>query len=338
VSDPTSHLRTLAGRLADSYVAFAQPRAILLAGSAATGDADVYSDLDMLVYYDQVPLGEAVANTPHELGAERYRCTASSDGSGAPDERWYSERYYLNGIECQVAHESVGAFEREITRLVVDLELEEELLKIMGGLFEGLPLYGEELIEQWRRRAAYTETLQRALIEKRWKFFPWWYFQERLRTKEHDRLALRRIRSVGVRHRRRLGRSEPALLLHLRVQAREQVPLPLGDHSSEPRCSARCTLRGRRAYRDSRPGATGQRGWRARLGAVPRHQPRPGVGRAQDTAREPRACVEPGRTRRELLTVGSCLGVALPPEAARSDAHRRRSISCAESRRALISE
>lgn len=79
---------------------------------------------------------------------------------------------------------SVGSFEREITRVVVDLDLNEELLKIMSGLFEGLPIHGKELIGSWRRRAGYTEALQRATIEKRWKFFPWWYFQERLRSRD----------------------------------------------------------------------------------------------------------------------------------------------------------
>ena len=54
----------------------------------------------------------------------------------------------------------------------------------MSGLYDGLPLYGEKLIEQWRQKAAHTEKLQRALIEKRWKFFPWWYFQARLRTRD----------------------------------------------------------------------------------------------------------------------------------------------------------
>jgi hypothetical protein len=180
----TTVLRELARRLSDSYIAHAQPRAILLVGSAATGDADEYSDLDLLVYSDHVPPDEVVAETARELGAERYQGTPWSDESGEPDERGYGERYSLDGIECQIGHMSVGAFEREIRRLVVDNEFDEELLKIMSGLFEGLPLLGEELIERWRRKAAYTDELQRTTIEKRWKFFPWWYFEERLRARD----------------------------------------------------------------------------------------------------------------------------------------------------------
>lgn len=144
-----------------------------------------------------------MSKAQREIGSERYRCTPWSDGSGAPDEQSYSERFFLNGIECQVGHESVGAFEREIRRLVVDLELSEELLKIMSGLFEGLPLAGKELVEQWRQQAVMTDELQRALIEKRWRFFPWWYFQDRLRARDttvwrYDVLVRSAYNIVGV--------------------------------------------------------------------------------------------------------------------------------------------
>lgn len=202
-SDLTPHLRALARRVADAYLAGVHPRAILLVGSAATGDADPYSDLDLIVYHDRVPPDETVAEAPRELGADRYRGIPWSDESGEPDESGLGERYLLAGIECQIGHMSVGAFEREIARVTVDLELDEELLKIMSGLHEGLPLHGSELIDEWRRKAAYTEELQRATIEKRWKFFPWWYFQERLRTRDatawrHDMLAQSVYAIVGT--------------------------------------------------------------------------------------------------------------------------------------------
>jgi hypothetical protein len=182
--DPTAHLRALANRVADVYVTTLDVRAVLLVGSAATGDADGFSDLDLIVYHGVVPPDEAVAEASHELGIEAYRGIPWSDESREADERGLGERFHLDGVECQLAHMSVGGFEREIARVVVDLELSEELLKVLSGLFEGLPLHGHELIEDWRRRAGYTEPLQRATIEKRWKFFPWWYFQERLRTRD----------------------------------------------------------------------------------------------------------------------------------------------------------
>jgi hypothetical protein len=120
-NDETLALRALARGLARSYSVDARPDAILLVGSGATGAADMYSDLDMLLYYDRVPPASEVGRTPRELGATGYRGTSWSD------ERGYSERFSLDGIECQVGHVSMGSFEREIKRSVVDLEVNDEL-------------------------------------------------------------------------------------------------------------------------------------------------------------------------------------------------------------------
>jgi Nucleotidyltransferase domain len=197
MSEPTERLRTLARRLSDSYLAHCRPCAILLVGSAASGDADAYSDLDLLLYYDQTPAEEALAEARQEIGAERFRGTRAPDGSS------YGERYYIGGLQCQVGHVTTGGFEREIAKLLVDLELNEELPKIMSGLFEGLPLYGEDLVEGWRREAAYTEPLQRAMIQKHWRFFPWWYFEEKLLARDatvwrYDVLVQSAYNIVGV--------------------------------------------------------------------------------------------------------------------------------------------
>jgi predicted nucleotidyltransferase len=201
--DATTHLRSLARRVVDSYLAHGEPRAALLVGSAASADADVWSDLDLIVYYERVPPPEAVARTPRELGADDYRSTPWSDESGEPGTHGYGERYRVDGIECQVGLISIGAVERGIARIVVDLELREQHLKILSGLHEGLPLHGAELIEEWRRRSAITDDLQRALIRKRWTFFPWWYFQERLRVRDatawrHEVLAQSVYSLVGT--------------------------------------------------------------------------------------------------------------------------------------------
>jgi predicted nucleotidyltransferase len=199
----TTQLRALAERLAQAYLRQGEPRALLLVGSAATGDADEYSDLDLIAYHDRVPEAESIGRVAGDLNPAWYRATPWSDESGEEDQEGLGERYELDGIECQVAHVSVGAFEREIERVVVDLELDEELLKIMSGLFEGRPLAGAELIEQWREAAAYTEELQQAVIGKRWKLFPWWYFQERLRRRDstvwrHDVLVQSAYAIVGT--------------------------------------------------------------------------------------------------------------------------------------------
>jgi predicted nucleotidyltransferase len=118
VSDASAHLRALAKRLTDAYRA-GGARAALLVGSAGRGDADEYSDLDLLLYYNELPPEEALAEVRREVGADRF--------SGRGDEAGYGERYYLDGIQCQVAHVTIESVEGEIARLVVRLELDAEL-------------------------------------------------------------------------------------------------------------------------------------------------------------------------------------------------------------------
>lgn len=45
-------------------------------------------------------------------------------------------------------------------------------------------MHGAELIERWRERAAYTERTQRAMIERHWRLFPWWYYEEKLARRD----------------------------------------------------------------------------------------------------------------------------------------------------------
>jgi predicted nucleotidyltransferase len=197
MTDTARELRALADRVAAAYVTHSRPSAILLVGSTGRGDADAYSDVDMILYYDEPASDDALSAARAELGAERFK------GKAYPEEGGYGERYYLDGVQCQLAHVTIESFEAEIRKLLVELELNDELPKIMTGLLEGTPLHGEELIEGWRRKAAYTEPLQRAMIEHYWKFFPWWHYQERLGTRDatiwrYDVLVQSAYNLVGV--------------------------------------------------------------------------------------------------------------------------------------------
>ncbi len=55
MNEASRYLQRLARRVAAAYVAHAKPRAILLTGSAAAGESDSYSDVDLIAYYDARP-------------------------------------------------------------------------------------------------------------------------------------------------------------------------------------------------------------------------------------------------------------------------------------------
>jgi len=179
MTTPTKHLRGLAGRIADVVVDETAPRAILLVGSAATGEADLYSDLDLIVYCDELPTVERVDAVLERLGGAHreliYPRTEDDHG----------ESFQLAGVECQVAFTKVSAAERELERALGTEELESPLQKVVQGVEEGLPLRGEELIATWRARVAdYPDSLRRAMILRHWRFFPLWYTARRLDVRD----------------------------------------------------------------------------------------------------------------------------------------------------------
>jgi Nucleotidyltransferase domain len=176
---PTEYLRSVARRVAGVVVDEVSPRAVLLVGSAATGDADLYSDLDLLVYCDELPPVERIDAVLERIGAsDRMRIYPRTDDD-------HGESFELDGIECQVAFTRVGAAERELERALGAEELELPLQKIVQGVQEGLALHGDELIASWRARVAeYPDALRRAMIEHHWRFFPLWYTERRLAARD----------------------------------------------------------------------------------------------------------------------------------------------------------
>jgi hypothetical protein len=166
VDDHTGKLRTTATRALAACDRHAPPVAALLGGSGATGEADELSDLDLLLYYETLPGDGAVAAVREELGASEPRPIAPRSDEGL------IEQFVSDGVTCQLAYTPVAAVEADIRRLVQDLDPDPLLLKLVGGLHDGLPLRGEELIGRWRAQAAYTDELARAVVARHWKIVP----------------------------------------------------------------------------------------------------------------------------------------------------------------------
>jgi hypothetical protein len=171
-------LQSLARRIANTYLEHTRPAAILLTGSAATGDADHYSDLDLILYYEQLPSDEALDAARAAVAPDDHHVLAPRTETG------YIENLFLHGVQCQIGHLTFRDVEQDVARLVVDLDLAPEMFKVAGGLIDGLALHGEDLIERWRASARYTDALQRAVVEKHWRFFPLWYFDDHVAARD----------------------------------------------------------------------------------------------------------------------------------------------------------
>jgi predicted nucleotidyltransferase len=159
--DATEHLRALARRIVDAALERVPLRAALLVGSAGRGDADFYSDLDLLVYVDELPTDDTLDEIRAAVGGVNpIRRERTEHACG--------EEFELDGVRTEVPFITVSRVDWQIDQLLEELEeIDSPHQKILLGLLEGLPLYGEDLVERWRTRArAYPEPLRRAMIER----------------------------------------------------------------------------------------------------------------------------------------------------------------------------
>jgi len=170
--EPASkHLRLLARRIVDETLERVVLRAALLAGSAGRGDADHYSDIDLLLYVDQVPSPEVAA---------RVREAVGGIGGGPrvqPTEQFSTEEFELSGVRVELSFTAVSWMDARLDDLLERLvDFDSPSQKILSGLLEGLPLYGQDLIGRWKARVErYPEPLRLKMVERYWSFFPLWY-------------------------------------------------------------------------------------------------------------------------------------------------------------------
>src|SRR5262249_38882584 len=111
------HLLHLARRVAAPYGAWPGTQAILVVGSVAAGLSDAYSDPALVVYQDIPPADEELAEARRATGGE-LRWAAGSRAEGE-----LSEASELEGVECQFAHTTLAAWERDMDRVLVNLDV-----------------------------------------------------------------------------------------------------------------------------------------------------------------------------------------------------------------------
>jgi predicted nucleotidyltransferase len=153
-------------------------RAALLAGSGARGDADFYSDVDLLLYVDELPPDDRLAKLQEALGGVDLRPIAPPQ----------LVQFEVGGVAVQVGYTTVAELEEELDKLLVRLEdVHGPQQKLLSGLLEGTALYGEELLAAWRERVSdYPEPLRRAAVEHHWQFFPLWWYAEPLAARDAE--------------------------------------------------------------------------------------------------------------------------------------------------------
>jgi hypothetical protein len=171
MADPTEHVRALAGRVVAAALELGPLQAALLAGSGARGDADFYSDVDLLLYVDELPEEDRLDRLRESVGGT----------SPVPILAPYLVQFDVDGVAVQVGYQTVAQMDEELDAALDRIEgiVDSPNQKMLGGLLEGRPLHGDDVVARWRERAAaYPDELQRAAIAHHWQFFPLWYYSD----------------------------------------------------------------------------------------------------------------------------------------------------------------
>jgi predicted nucleotidyltransferase len=177
----TVRLRELARRVVDEALAHGELRGALLAGSAGRGDADGWSDIDLLLYVDELPPAGAPEGLRLAVGGLEPRPKNRHEGEADGIE------FFLDGVLVEVSYHTVAAVDRALDGLLVDLtELDQPWQKLALGILEGFALEDDGTIEGWRSRLRdFPEPLRRALIELHWRdLFPLWHWVDSLDARD----------------------------------------------------------------------------------------------------------------------------------------------------------
>ena len=174
----SQYLLKLATRNAQAYSALPRTRAVIVTGSAAEGVSDFYSDLDMILYYDELPSEEALQQACQRNRGEDRRIMGDRESGSL------FESYKVHGVECQFAHGTVKGWEQDMAQVLEQLDVTSPIQKALSGMKEAIPLYGEQLVQQWQSKiASYPDALAEAMVKHFLTFFPVWgishYFMAR---------------------------------------------------------------------------------------------------------------------------------------------------------------
>ena len=142
----------------------------VLGGSVAQGVADAWSDVDTIVYWDEIDrdwLEEPRAGEP----GERFTWVEHYPGNAC------LEQYRFGTVKADVAHVRLAWLDELIAATLSGESFDTTSLDVMRGVEEAIVLFGDERYEPIRARVReYPDALRRAMVERHLTFYPSWIY------------------------------------------------------------------------------------------------------------------------------------------------------------------
>ena len=161
-------LMTLAREVAAEYAQKPGMEAILLTGSVAHGRTDGVSDVDMMLYFHELP-------SPEQLEREKETAVASGGGiySYEPGEG-LACYHFINGTKVDFGYQTSSELATLLEAFVAEPSVDDKTHHIiMSGIQTGVPLFGEPMLREWQAKlAALPPSFGQALVERHLRFSP----------------------------------------------------------------------------------------------------------------------------------------------------------------------
>lgn len=177
----SDYLVRLAQQVVQPYTQLPSARAAMVTGSAAKGLSDYYSDLDLTIYYaDELPSEETLHQIRQQQGGGNRKWLL-----GNRAEQAIAEGFDLHGIEVQIGHTTIAAWEAEIKQVLEKLDCTSPAQKALEGTLACQALFGQSYIDEWKRQLHfYPLALAEAMVKKHLAFFPVWGLEPHFRTRD----------------------------------------------------------------------------------------------------------------------------------------------------------
>ena len=117
----------LANELAVHYSAHPQVRMVCLGGSSSKGISDAYSDLDIIVYWNELD-EDWIREEPLKaaIGLDRTCLLSMAPGT-------FIESYHIGGLKIDFGHVTMEMWEQWTTPILKELNADPELMGMVGG-------------------------------------------------------------------------------------------------------------------------------------------------------------------------------------------------------------
>jgi hypothetical protein len=171
--------RALAERIADAYTAVGA-EAVLLGGSTGRGEADLYSDIELGVFWTREPSERERESAIARAGGDLHRLFPFAQIDRAWFDEWFVGRrggVAKSGVLVEPVHMTIADARATIEDVLerFDPALEKQVL--LAAVCDGVPLAGDELLAPWREAGrAYPEGLARAVVERHTQVDHFWRF------------------------------------------------------------------------------------------------------------------------------------------------------------------